>query len=155
MAIADGDEALAAQVSSAMVALADVAATSSRIGQIVELIQSIASQTNLLALNATIEAARAGDEGKGFAVVAGEVKNLASSTRSALADIEGLVSQMQSSVGAAANSVERGADHHRVAHRHRRDPGPDRRTAPGRQRRLQLAPVGSMLSGACSMSTTM
>ncbi|MBY0408414.1 MAG: outer membrane beta-barrel protein, partial [Rickettsiales bacterium] len=53
----------------------DTAARS--MGNIVELIQSIAGQINLLALNATIESARAGDAGKGFAVVASEVKNLA------------------------------------------------------------------------------
>ena len=51
-----------------------------RIGDVVKLINDIASQTNLLALNATIEAARAGDAGKGFAVVAGEVKSLANQT---------------------------------------------------------------------------
>lgn len=105
MAIADGDRALAAQVESATAALGEVAASTSRIAQIVELIQSIAAQTNLLALNANIEAARAGNEGKGFAVVAGEVKNLANSTRSSLGDIGELVERMQDSVAVAAGSV--------------------------------------------------
>ena len=58
-----------------------------QIGQVVDLINEIASQTNLLALNATIEAARAGDAGKGFAVVASEVKSLASQTALATEDI--------------------------------------------------------------------
>jgi methyl-accepting chemotaxis protein len=58
-----------------------------RIGQIVHLIQNIASQTNLLALNASIEAVRAGDAGRGFAVVAGEVKALAAQTAHATEDI--------------------------------------------------------------------
>ncbi len=58
-----------------------------RIGDVVRLIEGIASQTNLLALNATIEAARAGDAGKGFAVVAGEVKTLAAQTARATAEI--------------------------------------------------------------------
>jgi uncharacterized protein YoxC len=58
-----------------------------RIGNVVEMIRSLASQTNLLALNATIEAARAGEAGRGFAVVAAEVKSLATATNSATESI--------------------------------------------------------------------
>src|SRR5262249_21282960 len=60
-----------------------------KIGEVVELINSIAAQTNLLALNATIEAARAGAAGKGFAVVATEVKALAAQTANATGEIAG------------------------------------------------------------------
>lgn len=61
--------------------------STSKIGDIVNLISEIANQTNLLALNATIEAARAGEAGKGFAVVASEVKSLATQTAKATEDI--------------------------------------------------------------------
>jgi methyl-accepting chemotaxis protein len=84
-------------------ALADGA---QRIGQVVELIRSIAGQTNLLALNATIEAARAGDAGKGFAVVASEVKGLAGQTAKATEEIAAQITQLQSETTQAVEAIK-------------------------------------------------
>jgi len=83
-----------------------LASAAEKIGEVVSLINDIASQTNLLALNATIEAARAGDAGKGFAVVASEVKSLATQTAKATEEIGTQISQIQSETGEAVAAIQ-------------------------------------------------
>jgi methyl-accepting chemotaxis protein len=83
-----------------------LAQSAQTIGEVVGLIQQIASQTNLLALNATIEAARAGEAGKGFAVVASEVKNLASRTATATKEITNQIASIQSVTGEAVTAIQ-------------------------------------------------
>jgi methyl-accepting chemotaxis protein len=78
-----------------------------RIGEVVKLINAIASQTNLLALNATIEAARAGEAGKGFAVVASEVKNLANQTAKATEEIASQVSAIQGATNESVGAIRK------------------------------------------------
>ncbi|OJX81291.1 methyl-accepting chemotaxis protein [Magnetospirillum sp. 64-120] len=85
--------------------IADLSGATERIGEIVTLIGTIARQTNLLALNATIEAARAGEAGKGFAVVAHEVKNLATQTAQATAEISDTIAAVQAETGRAVAAI--------------------------------------------------
>ncbi|MAZ03003.1 MAG: chemotaxis protein [Sneathiella sp.] len=84
-----------------------LAVSAGEIGNVIELINNIASQTNLLALNATIEAARAGEAGKGFAVVASEVKGLAAQTTNATEQITSQIDGMQTATTEAVEAVKR------------------------------------------------
>ncbi|HEY7385834.1 MAG TPA: HAMP domain-containing methyl-accepting chemotaxis protein [Beijerinckiaceae bacterium] len=83
----------------------ELADATQRIGEVINLINAIASQTNLLALNATIEAARAGEAGRGFAVVASEVKSLAGQTAKATDEIAATIGTIQSLTGDAVQTI--------------------------------------------------
>ncbi|MGX0960182.1 methyl-accepting chemotaxis protein [Bradyrhizobium japonicum] len=86
--------------------VAELTKAAGRIGDVVELINTIASQTNLLALNATIEAARAGEAGKGFAVVATEVKALAEQTAKATGEIGQHIGAIQTATQDSVGAIK-------------------------------------------------
>ena len=84
----------------------ELSKAAARIGDVVELINTIAGQTNLLALNATIEAARAGEAGRGFAVVASEVKALAEQTAKATGEIGQQINGIQAATQDSVNAIK-------------------------------------------------
>jgi methyl-accepting chemotaxis protein len=83
----------------------ELSKAAARIGDVVELINTIAGQTNLLALNATIEAARAGEAGRGFAVVASEVKALAEQTAKATGEIGQQITGIQAATQESVHAI--------------------------------------------------
>jgi len=86
--------------------VSELSVAATRIGDVVELINTIAGQTNLLALNATIEAARAGEAGRGFAVVASEVKTLAEQTAKATGEIGQQITGIQAATQESVNAIK-------------------------------------------------
>ncbi|WP_304571717.1 methyl-accepting chemotaxis protein [Trinickia terrae] len=83
-----------------------ISGNSTRVTEIIGVIEGIAFQTNILALNAAVEAARAGEQGKGFAVVAGEVRALAQRSADAAKEIKELITESVSQIEAASGLVE-------------------------------------------------
>jgi methyl-accepting chemotaxis protein len=88
----------------------EIHGTSSKVNDIIGVIDGIAFQTNILALNAAVEAARAGEQGKGFAVVAGEVRQLAQRSAAAAREIKGLIQASVQKAESGARVVQQAGD---------------------------------------------
>jgi len=100
-------ERIAATVEQTVNQIRKLSDTSSKIGNITNVISEISEQTNLLALNAAIEAARAGESGRGFAVVADEVRELAKRTGDATSQIEVMIQEVQKETAASVSAMEK------------------------------------------------
>jgi aerotaxis receptor len=100
---ANGSHAAVNQATQTMQAISE---SSARIGEIIQVIDSIAFQTNILALNAAVEAARAGEQGRGFAVVAAEVRALARRTSEAAREVKQLIAESAERVQAGGRQTE-------------------------------------------------
>ncbi len=98
------------EMNTMMAAMGRINETSSKIGDIISEIESIAAQTNLLSLNASIEAARAGEAGRGFAVVANEIRELADQSAKAAVDTRDLIESSIREVTEGNHAAERASE---------------------------------------------
>ncbi|HEY6879365.1 MAG TPA: methyl-accepting chemotaxis protein [Polyangiales bacterium] len=97
-------------VRQAISAMQEIQKSSTKIADIISVIDAIAFQTNLLALNAAVEAARAGEQGRGFAVVASEVRNLAQRSATAAKEIKSLINDSSQKVEDGSALVQQSGD---------------------------------------------
>lgn len=104
--VAETAETSGRQVRHAMGTMQAISESSQRIGEISQMVDSIAFQTNLLALNAAVEAARAGEHGRGFAVVAGEVRTLSQRCAGAAREIGELIGESGRRINTGRQEVE-------------------------------------------------
>lgn len=105
---------LSSTINQAVEVIRTLAAESTEIGGVLDVISSIAEQTNLLALNAAIEAARAGDQGRGFAVVADEVRLLAQRTQKSTAQIQAMTERLRHHSEAAVKVINESSEASRL-----------------------------------------
>ncbi len=85
-----------------------VSSHSSRIGEILSLIQDIADKSDLLALNAALEGTKAGEVGRGFSLVAAEMRRLSEHVMDSVRDIRKLVADMHQASHASVAATEEG-----------------------------------------------
>jgi len=104
--VIDGIQTIKRTVEEAAVAIHHLGRESQRIGEILEVINSVAEQTNLLSLNASIIAAQAGKYGRGFAVVAGEIRELADRTRTSTKEISKIIQSLQTEVAHGTSAMK-------------------------------------------------